>query len=449
MLHRLFLDVRFPSCRFVRLLLLALLFVSCLFPQARAEEPLTELGDGSSAFISGDGSTVVSGSFGGYWFLNGATTSFARGFANRFTEDGSRVLVRETLVGDFLYSVSGGTKTLLTGAGGLLEHADSVFNMSSDGSVLTGRNDSAVEVAWITSDNWATPANVTAVSTPSGYTVASMGALNGGQRAFLGYDPMSCSSDQYVWFADAACNMVVAPISLAFGGYSTIMPNEVSQAGNVVVGIVMDASNNGSAAIWDTGTGSMSLLSRGGYTATYASNANSDGSVLVGKAGYDPLYINTEAVYWVGSGGSYAIQNLGSVLAAKGVDMTGWTLAKATDISDDGTIIVGSTVDNKAFIANLTATGGGSFNAGVITVDQLNQSLSTMGVVGATVSGMGQLSMSRLDSVAGGQGSIFPMAGSGAGASRTGTEQGLSSGDEIGRQSGSVDGRFRGNEYRV
>jgi uncharacterized membrane protein len=58
---------------------------------------------------------------------------------------------------------------------------------------------------------------------------------------------------------------------------------------------------------------------------------SSDGSVIVGKIG-------TEAFVWNTSSG---MRTLSSVLSSLGVGLTGWVLQEATDVSDDGTIIVG------------------------------------------------------------------------------------------------------------
>ncbi|WP_207263240.1 autotransporter outer membrane beta-barrel domain-containing protein [Desulfovibrio sp. Huiquan2017] len=101
-------------------------------------------------------------------------------------------------------------------------------------------------------------------------------------------------------------------------------------------------------------------------------------------------------------------------------------------MSADGSIMVGTgSVPGgyTAFLANVTV-------GGLITPDEFYQSLGTMGQVGPAVSSMGQLSMSRLGGVAGGQGMQFSVTGPGSGADTgsdagAGTESGLSSGDEM------------------
>jgi probable HAF family extracellular repeat protein len=73
----------------------------------------------------------------------------------------------------------------------------------------------------------------------------------------------------------------------------------------------------------------------GGSFYSGASGVSADGSVVVG---YGNSESGTEAFIWDSTKG---MQSLYTVLTGYGIDLTGWTLSSAMDISDDGKTIVG------------------------------------------------------------------------------------------------------------
>ncbi|WP_319583379.1 autotransporter outer membrane beta-barrel domain-containing protein [uncultured Pseudodesulfovibrio sp.] len=201
----------------------------------------------------------------------------------------------------------------------------------------------------------------------------------------------------------------------------------INADGTLVAGTV-STNNVARASIWSTSSGALTSLYQGTATASQVLGMNTSGSVLVGYGTFDG---KAQALYWTGSGTSYTMHNLLETLEEEDVDMTGWNLIEATGASDDGTYIVGAgTLSNSdvTFIANVPA-------GGLSTTEALYQSLGAMGQVGPAVTGMGQLSMSRLGSVAGGQGMHFavsaPGPATGAPSAGTGSETGLSSGDDM------------------
>ncbi|MES9994497.1 autotransporter domain-containing protein, partial [Desulfovibrio aminophilus] len=195
----------------------------------------------------------------------------------------------------------------------------------------------------------------------------------------------------------------------------------VSADGSIVVGYSFNNAGDHEAFRWvsdGTPTGGtmtgLGFLADTGHYLSSASGVSADGSVVVGYS--DTNIMVPAAFLWTEGTG---MVSLASVLQNAGVDLTGWTLSTATGVSGDGNIIVGvDEYQSVGFIANVTA-------GGLITPEALNQSLGAMGQVGPAVSGMGQLSMSRLGGVAGGQGAHVRVAG-GPG----GHEQGLAGGDE-------------------
>jgi len=111
------------------------------------------------------------------------------------------------------------------------------------------------------------------------------------------------------------------------GGSATSKAHDVTPDGLIVVGV-----SNGTSGVelfrW-TSAGDMEglgSLSGGGFLSVSA-----DGSVIVGSSNGAFIYTDADS-----------IRNLQEVLENDyGLDLTGWFLSQATDISDDGTAIVG------------------------------------------------------------------------------------------------------------
>jgi probable HAF family extracellular repeat protein len=111
--------------------------------------------------------------------------------------------------------------------------------------------------------------------------------------------------------------------------------NDVSADGSIIVGEA--TSSNGTEAFrWTQSSGMVGLgdLVGGSFSST-ANGVSADGSVVVGKG----ISANgTEAFRWTQSSG---MANLKETLIGAGLDLSGWTLTEATDVSADGFIIVG------------------------------------------------------------------------------------------------------------
>ena len=78
-------------------------------------------------------------------------------------------------------------------------------------------------------------------------------------------------------------------------------------------------------------------MESGGLTNSFATGVNGDGSKVVGAAGAGSG--QTEAFLWTAATG---MRRLRDVLQEQGVDLSGWELSFASDISADGKTIVGS-----------------------------------------------------------------------------------------------------------
>ncbi|WP_319583649.1 autotransporter domain-containing protein [uncultured Pseudodesulfovibrio sp.] len=297
----------------------------------------------------------------------------------------------------------------------------SLSAMTPDGLTVGGVDSYGSIAVWTSPDRFWSTATKTTTNT-KGTINALKGSSDGtimGVGASTSNKPRS-----YQFLSGGGAN--ITTLSLVDGSttYTSGVGQDVSADCQVGVGHV-DAGFGPSAARWDL-VGNVLTVLPGAESSANA--VNSDGTVIVGST-------VSQAAVWTGADSSYTLATLYDVLTGKGVTVSNDAyLVNATGLSDDGTIIVGTTNTGRVFIANVSGTAGGdSGGSGVITVGELDQSLGAMGQVGPSVANMGQLSMSRLGSAAVGQGMHFSVTGTGTGGapSAAGAETGLSSGDDM------------------
>jgi probable HAF family extracellular repeat protein len=119
-------------------------------------------------------------------------------------------------------------------------------------------------------------------------------------------------------------------------GDTTSSARSVSADGAVVVGAGNFAGGY-QAIRWSAATGMVGLGDvPGGRGASFATGVSADGSKVVGSAGTAPN--EQEAFLWTSETGMRCLRD---VLAEQGVDLTGWQIYFASDISADGKTIVG------------------------------------------------------------------------------------------------------------
>lgn len=109
-----------------------------------------------------------------------------------------------------------------------------------------------------------------------------------------------------------------------------------STDGAVIVGYGNSAAGP-EAFRWTEAGGMVGLgdLPGGGF-ASYAWSVSADGSVVVGRG---TTALGAEAFLW---DAEHGMRSLKSVLTAEGLDLSGWTLSNAWEVSANGTTIVGS-----------------------------------------------------------------------------------------------------------
>jgi probable HAF family extracellular repeat protein len=168
-----------------------------------------------------------------------------------------------------------------------------------------------------------------------------------------------------------------------FPGGNESQANAVSADGSVVVGYSNSTSHpSGEAFRWTQSGGMVGLgfLPGGGVTESYAYAVNADGSVVVGFSS-SSTGVFGEAFRWTTTTG---MQSIRALLIASGVNMTGWTLATATGVSADGTVIVGSgtspSSQNEAWLARFSS----EFGNGIITPGVAAQSFAGQAAVAQT-----------------------------------------------------------------
>jgi probable HAF family extracellular repeat protein len=137
--------------------------------------------------------------------------------------------------------------------------------------------------------------------------------------------------------------------------------SSISADGSVIAGTSSnnyqefnDQAYNGQAFRWTQETGMVGLGFLPDNVFSLAKNISADGSVVVGSSSsrFGSLH---EAFVWTQTGG---MVNLKDTLIGAGLDLSGWNLESARDVSADGLTIVGNGTNpsgqSEAWIANLS-----------------------------------------------------------------------------------------------
>jgi uncharacterized membrane protein len=219
----------------------------------------------------------------------------------------------------------------------------------------------------------------------------------------------------------------------------------VNADGSVVIGSIADRLLGTQAMYWTAATGITELPMLTGAGSMIANAIDGDGKIIVGTAATDPndQFVPPEGrtdlngngvtvpIRWTAATGT---QNLVTLLAAAGVDMTGQTLLSANGITRDGQFISGNEIvagendgDPEPYVARYcdatnadacTSDGGGGGPIGGMTTQQsLETSLGQVGneyqTVSAQLGGTAGLLLGALQPIEGGDGyGVFSSVGS-------------------------------------
>jgi uncharacterized membrane protein len=163
---------------------------------------------------------------------------------------------------------------------------------------------------------------------PGGRLMSSATDVSGDGKVVVGRGEATEGFRAFRWTAATGLvSLGVAP------GDTVSSARSVSQDGAVVVG-----QGNRQAIRWTSATGMLALgdLQSGAGT-SFATGVSANGQKVVGSASTSPY--EQEAFLRTPESG---MRRLSDVLAEQGVDLSGWQLYFASDISADGKTIVGS-----------------------------------------------------------------------------------------------------------
>lgn len=286
---------------------------------------------------SADG-TVVSGSSGHafLWTSGGGladlgTLGGTGSTASDLSANGTVVVGDSLLVGDvnfhaFRWTSGSGLVDLGTLSGGTSSNA---LGVSADGSVVVGLSN--------------VPGSVAHAFRWTGGGMVDLGTFGGNISIANG---VSADGSVVVGASDLAGNLVRRAFRWTSGtglvDIGTLGGDQTSALAVSGDGLVVVGEGNTGAGLpvhafrWTGGTGMVDLGTLGG-TESRAHGANSDGSVVVGQSRLSDG-VTFRAFRWNAATGMQSIQDM---LTANGVDLTGWNLSGANELSGDGTIIVG------------------------------------------------------------------------------------------------------------
>jgi len=133
------------------------------------------------------------------------------------------------------------------------------------------------------------------------------------------------------------------------GGLFSSRATGVSADGTTIIGSGFSELGL-EAFVWDDEGGMVTLIDPpGAIFGSEAFGVSDDGSVIVGQGATDAGIIG---LIWR----DRATRSVGSILEEHGVDLTGWRLETAVDVSGDGLTIVGTGVHNgerRAWLAHI------------------------------------------------------------------------------------------------
>lgn len=339
---------------------------------------------GSTSAISADGSTVV-GSYidsnnylaGFYWPGTGTATDIgALGspsggtVANAVSANGS-VVVGTSSSQAFRWTASGGMAAIPFLSGGFYSYG---FGVSGDGTITVGQSQNGA--GWREAFYWTSTTGTVGLGTldsgPNIFAESSANAISTNGQVIVGATSSDAYVDSHEAFRWKAGTMTGLGTLNGTGPGNYSVANAVNADGSVVVG--QSSSNTVINPIFGTSGEAFRWTQSGGMVGLGALNptdfessalaVNADGSVVVGYSIDQNFTFN--AFRWKADTGMKSVLSL---LAAAGVNVTGWSLEQANGVSADGNVIVGSGTDpdgnGQAWIARFSPV----FGTGLITPD--------------------------------------------------------------------------------
>ncbi|MBK7403319.1 MAG: PEP-CTERM sorting domain-containing protein [Phycisphaerales bacterium] len=299
-----------------------------------------------------------------------------------------RVVVGQSWLGAdseaFLWTADSGMIGLGDLAGG--PHASQAYGVSPDGSVVVGVADFVNQWPVITGQafRWTASGGMQGLGFAEAhhdYSSASAASADGGVITGISFKNLS-DGEAFIW-TEATGMVGLGDISGGPDTYS--LGSDITPDGTVIVGCCSPADGY-EAFRWTQATGMIPLGDLPGNDHySYASGVSADGNVIVGAGDWDGGLGGARAFIW---DADHGMRNLQSVLENDyGLDLTGWTLLYAQDVSADGLTIVGQGInpngDLEAWVASLKqAPCPADFNG-----DGVVNTIDVLGFLNAWVSG--------------------------------------------------------------
>jgi probable HAF family extracellular repeat protein len=251
------------------------------------------------------------------------------------------------------------------------------YGVSDDGSVAAGLSDSA---SGIQAFLWTSTGGMIGLGDLPGGTFRSQATgISADGSVVVGRSNSGSGAEAFLWTSTGG---MIGLGDLPGGAFDSRALG-VSADGSVVVGYSESASGN-EAFRWTSTDGIIGLgdLPGGGFESR-AQAASAEGSVVVGFGFSADGY---EAFIWDETNGMRTVKDV--LENDYGLDLTGWGLIDAADVSDDGLVLVGSGInpsgDMEAWLATLDS-------AGVPATSLLGLIIAAVGIlVGAAASTVGR-----------------------------------------------------------
>jgi probable HAF family extracellular repeat protein len=328
--------------------------------------------------VSGDGSTVVgrstsaSGSEGFRWTAGSGMVGLGDLPGGTFSSDAVDVSYDGSVVVGYGLGAAGQEATRWTaGSGwvGLGELAGGgfgsvAFGVSADGSTVVGGSLGAngYEAArWTSGGGWLGFGQA-GYNESLAYSVSADGSKAVGLLGQPLTTPPPPGLQGFQWtMADGIEGLGFLP-----GGSDESHASRISADGTAIVGF-SDSPAGRQAYRWTLADGMIGLGDLpGGEFGSGAVGTSADGSIVVGYSDTDS---GSEAFIWDQANG---MRNLRDLLVSEyGIDLTGWSLTFASDVSDDGLTIVGTGINPSGETEGWIATIPEPTTAAILAVGAL------------------------------------------------------------------------------
>jgi len=212
------------------------------------------------------------------------------------------------------------------------EVASRAFATSADGNVVVGYSKSAAAFSWEAFRWTATDGMIGLGDLPGGVFESRAFDVSANGDVIVGRSVTAAGSEAFRWTPGGG----MASIGDLDGGVTLSSAFAISEDGNTVVGSGSTADGE-EAFVWTASSGMVGLGDLpGGQFRSVAYGVSGDGSRVVGEAN---TALSHTPFIW---DAAHGMRDLQSVLTnVLDLDLTGWSLERATGISADGTTVVG------------------------------------------------------------------------------------------------------------